>query len=167
MNNIQVCCVCSSWKAERKKKNIKSISHLIIILCLLSYVISSSFYPSRGHGGYESQRGPQSDGANWDTLFIEGILALSDGKRVVQIPIVVNKLVDRLIWHFHKFGVYDVKTGYGLALGTTILNHSKGFVNICRIFKSTPESRVLLYDMVGENSFLVRIGSWRKVAILI
>ncbi|PPR87572.1 hypothetical protein GOBAR_AA33127 [Gossypium barbadense] len=58
------------------------------------------------------------DGLSWDRNLIDGVLSPSDAARVYQQPIAQNKVADSLVWHFTADGVYSVKTGNRLAVGS-------------------------------------------------
>ncbi|KAL1059677.1 hypothetical protein V6Z11_1Z016900 [Gossypium hirsutum] len=71
-----------------------------------------------------------SNGLSWDVSLVHGLFASYDAHRILSIPISNGKPEGKLIWHFSKSGIYDVWSGYRLAVAkyTSINNLA---VSVC------------------------------------
>ncbi|KAH1067756.1 hypothetical protein J1N35_032743 [Gossypium stocksii] len=59
-----------------------------------------------------------TSGDGWDEGLVKGLLAPSDVRQVLAVPIAHVSLDDCLIWHFSRKGIYEVKSGYLLVTNT-------------------------------------------------
>lgn len=56
------------------------------------------------------------DGSVWDESKIFTIFQHSDVLAILSIPISSRRVDDELIWHYKNNGIYDVKSGYHVAV---------------------------------------------------
>lgn len=67
-----------------------------------------------------------TSGDGWDEGLVEGLLAPSDDRQVLAIPIAHVCLDDCLIWHFSRKGIYEARSGYFV-----VTNRLSSIMNKC------------------------------------
>lgn len=95
---------------------------------------------------------------NWDVPFIKGIFNEDDADAILSTPVSSRTLIDRVVWHEAKNGVYNTRDGYRFWSNQNALEESvpvsKGWSKIWRML-IPHKARVFLWRL-GRNNLPVK-----------